>query len=83
MACRYRNLDERVAARYNESAAEMFDPAVVEPLVDVVADLAGSGRALELGTGTGRIAPRSRSGSTGARDRAATPETVALNKLHF
>jgi SAM-dependent methyltransferase len=48
--------DERVAARYDESAADMFDPAVVEPAVDFLADLAGSGRALELGIGTGRIA---------------------------
>ena len=48
--------DERVAARYDESSAEMFDPAVVEPVVDFLAQLAGSGRALELGIGTGRIA---------------------------
>ena len=48
--------DERVAARYDESAAEMFDPAVVDPAVDFLAELAGSGRALELGIGTGRIA---------------------------
>jgi SAM-dependent methyltransferase len=48
--------DERVAARYDESAAEMFDPSVVDPVVDLLADLAGNGRALELGIGTGRIA---------------------------
>jgi SAM-dependent methyltransferase len=47
---------ERVAARYDESSAEMFDPAVVDPVVDFLAELAGSGRALELGIGTGRIA---------------------------
>ncbi len=47
---------ERVAARYDESAAEMFDPSVVEPVVDHLAELAGGGRALELGIGTGRIA---------------------------
>ena len=34
----------------------MFDPAVVDPVVDFLAELAGSGRALELGIGTGRIA---------------------------
>ncbi len=34
----------------------MFDPAVVEATVDFLAELAGSGRALELGIGTGRIA---------------------------
>jgi SAM-dependent methyltransferase len=48
--------DERVAARYDESAAEMFDPAVLEPVVDFLAELAGDGRALELGIGTGRVA---------------------------
>jgi SAM-dependent methyltransferase len=48
--------DERVAARYDESATEMFDPAVVNPAVDFLMELAGSGRALELGIGTGRIA---------------------------
>jgi len=47
---------ERVAARYDESSAEMFDPAVVDPIVDFLADLADDGAALELGIGTGRIA---------------------------
>ena len=47
---------ERVAARYDESTAELFDPAVVGPVVDFLAGLAGQGAALELGIGTGRIA---------------------------
>src|SRR5205823_8226603 len=47
---------ERVAARYDETSAEMFDPAVVDPVVDFLAGLAGRGAALELGIGTGRIA---------------------------
>jgi SAM-dependent methyltransferase len=47
---------ERVAARYDESSAEMFEPESVDPVVDFLAELAGSGRALELGIGTGRIA---------------------------
>jgi SAM-dependent methyltransferase len=34
----------------------MFDPAVVDPAVTFLADLAGDGAALELGIGTGRIA---------------------------
>ena len=34
----------------------MFDAAVVGPAVDLLAGLAGDGRALELGIGTGRIA---------------------------
>ena len=47
---------EAVAARYDELAAGMFDAAVVEPAVDFLEQLAGDGRALELGIGTGRIA---------------------------
>jgi SAM-dependent methyltransferase len=47
---------ERVAERYDESSADMFEPAVVDPVVDFLADLAGQGAALELGIGTGRIA---------------------------
>jgi SAM-dependent methyltransferase len=46
---------ERVAARYDEWDASA-DPAVVEPIVDFLAALAGEGGALELGVGTGRIA---------------------------
>ena len=46
---------ESVAARYDDDA-EMFDPAVVDPTVEFLAELAGDGRALELGIGTGRIA---------------------------
>jgi SAM-dependent methyltransferase len=47
---------EGVAAGYDESSADMFEPAVVDPVVDFLADLAGHGAALELGIGTGRIA---------------------------
>ena len=47
---------ERVAARYDESSAEMFEPGVVDTVADFLAGLAGGGQALELGIGTGRIA---------------------------
>lgn len=47
---------EQVAAEYDESESSMFDPAAVETTVDLLAELAGSGRALELAVGTGRIA---------------------------
>ena len=50
------NFDEPVAATYDESSDEMFASAVVDPVVDFLAELAGRGRALELGIGTGRIA---------------------------
>jgi SAM-dependent methyltransferase len=48
--------DERVAARYDDSEAEMFEAEVIDPVVDILVELAGSGRALELGIGTGLIA---------------------------
>ena len=47
---------ERVAAVYDERAADMFDAAVVGPVADLLAGLAGDGRALEFAIGTGRIA---------------------------
>jgi len=48
--------DERIAARYDATEADMFEPAVVEPAVEFLAGLAGGGAALELAGGTGRIA---------------------------
>jgi SAM-dependent methyltransferase len=50
------HFDEPVAARYEESSAEMFTPEEVGPVVDLLVELAGKGRALELAIGTGRIA---------------------------
>jgi len=48
--------DERVAARYDESDEVMVDAGDVDPLVDFLVEIAGGGRALEFGVGTGRIA---------------------------
>jgi SAM-dependent methyltransferase len=48
--------DERIARTYEAKWPELFEPAVVEPVVRFLADLAGTGAALELGVGTGRIA---------------------------
>ena len=47
---------ERVAARFDERYAHQAAPAVVEPMVAFLAELAGAGSALELGIGTGRVA---------------------------
>jgi SAM-dependent methyltransferase len=47
---------ERVAALYDERSSAVSEPAVVDPVVDVLAAFAGDGAALELGIGTGRIA---------------------------
>ena len=55
--------DERIAATYEAKWPELFEPAVVDPAVSFLADLARSGTALELGIGTGRLAlPLSRRG---------------------
>jgi SAM-dependent methyltransferase len=45
-----------IADHYDEFEARMFDPAVVDPAVDLLAELAGGRPVLELGIGTGRIA---------------------------
>jgi hypothetical protein len=46
---------EDIAAQYDKQGG-MFDPAVVGPAVDTLAELAGNGAALEFAIGTGRIA---------------------------
>ena len=57
------HFDEWIARRYEILWPELFDPAVVDPVVDFLAHLAGTGPALELGIGTGRIGlPLSRRG---------------------
>jgi SAM-dependent methyltransferase len=47
---------EDVAARYDETTGSMFTPEVLGQTVDVLAELAGDGRALEFAIGTGRVA---------------------------
>ena len=50
------HFDEWIAQHYETLWPELFDPAFVEPTLDFLADLAGTGAALEFGIGTGRIA---------------------------
>ena len=45
-----------VAERSDAGVAARFDPAELDPTVDVLTELAGSGVALELAIGTGRVA---------------------------
>ena len=47
--------DEETAERYDETSAEKFAPDVLDPTVDFLARLAGSGAALEFAIGTGRV----------------------------
>lgn len=48
--------DEATAAGYDRTAAFMYAPEVLDPVVDALAGLAGEGAALEFGIGTGRVA---------------------------
>ena len=48
--------DEESALRYDEASAFMFAPDVLDPAVDLLAELAGPGPVLELAIGTGRVA---------------------------
>jgi SAM-dependent methyltransferase len=47
---------EDVAIRYDASAGAMFDADVLDPTVDLLAELAGNRPALEFAIGTGRVA---------------------------
>jgi hypothetical protein len=47
---------EHVAATYDEDTTDEFSAATIATTVDVLAGIAGSGHALELAIGTGRIA---------------------------
>lgn len=45
-----------VAEIYDVSSAAMFDPAVLDPAIEFLAEHAQRGRVLELAIGTGRVA---------------------------
>ncbi len=47
---------DRIAEVYDEMYAHLGSPERLVPMVDMLAELAGSGPALELGIGTGRVA---------------------------
>ena len=48
--------DAHAAAGYDTPGEGMFAPEVLGPTVEILAELAGGGRALELAIGTGRVA---------------------------
>jgi hypothetical protein len=56
MVGRVEDLFAPFAERYDPSLGEMGEPAMIDPVVDVLAGLAGDGAALEFAIGTGRIA---------------------------
>ena len=72
--------DDRIAGSYQAKWPELFEPAAIDPVVNFLAGLAGTGPALELGIGTGRIAlPLSRRG-VGVHGIELSPAMVA--RLH-
>jgi SAM-dependent methyltransferase len=71
--------DDWIAQRYESLNSSLYDPAVLEPAVDFLADLAAEGPVLEFGVGTGRVAlPLSRRGLRvcGLDDSAAMLERL-------
>ena len=50
------HFDGWVAESYDAHEADMFEPAALDPMLDVLTELAGAGRALEFAIGTGRVA---------------------------
>jgi SAM-dependent methyltransferase len=76
------HFDEWIAARYATLWPELFDPAVVDPTVSFLAELAATGPALEFGIGTGRIAvPLSRRG-VDVQGIELSPAMVAQLRAH-
>jgi SAM-dependent methyltransferase len=47
---------EEEAAGYDEDPRSLFDPAVLNPTVELLSELVGDGAALEFAIGTGRVA---------------------------
>ncbi|MET3924350.1 methyltransferase domain-containing protein [Devosia sp. 2618] len=71
--------DTKAAESYDTPGTGMFAPEVLGPMVDRLAELAGSGRALELAIGTGRVAvPLSERGVPVAGVEIAPPMVVQL-----
>ena len=50
------HLEASVAAGYDRSVPERFSPEAIEPCVNLLAELAGAGSAVEFAVGTGRLA---------------------------
>jgi SAM-dependent methyltransferase len=48
--------DEEIAVAYDATNTALFDPAVLDPAVDCLLELARGGPALEFAVGTGRVA---------------------------
>jgi SAM-dependent methyltransferase len=73
--------DEDVAGRYDTPGTGMFAPGVIGPTVDLLASLAGDGRAIELAIGTGRVAvPLAERGVSVTGIELSTPMVARLRE---
>lgn len=73
--------DEETAARYDAACAADFSPEDIDATVNVLAGLAGSGRALEFAIGTGRIGiPLARRGVSVAGIELSEPMAAQLRR---
>ena len=50
------HFDERIAAIYDETSGDRFDPAVLDPTVEFLVEQSAGGRVVEFASGTGRVA---------------------------
>jgi SAM-dependent methyltransferase len=48
--------DRELAQVYDDTYAAMFEPSALNPVIDLLADLANGGQVLEFAVGTGRVA---------------------------
>jgi SAM-dependent methyltransferase len=69
--------DERIAKDYDTKWPEQSAPAVIDPIVSFLAKAAGTGHALELGIGTGRIALPLRQRGVRVHGIELSPDMVA------
>ncbi len=73
--------DEETAARYDAACEGDFTPADIDHTVNVLAGLAGSGRALEFAIGTGRIGiPLARRGTPVSGIELSEPMATQLRR---
>ena len=69
-----------IADVYDTTAAAMFEPGVLDPAVDLLAELAGDGPALEFAVGTARSPLALSAGASGARHRAVAHMVEQLRR---
>lgn len=67
------HFDGWVAKGYDAASTDMYAPEVLDPTVDLLADLAGDGAALELAIGTGASRTSLRTSSRAGASSSSSP----------